>query len=341
MTKRFLFYSPDSLDSSTINQHSTLYKLGAIPDAFMPVDRLNAYTSPVDVIYDEMPAGEIRRVTLEEACYDAAMQIYSRSDDVVLLWSGGIDSTLAAVNLLKYRPPHCKLTFAFNQLSVEEYPAFASFIRTQCDYRFLESNEDYRFATYLQPHQYLTSGNCADQLLGSRAFLQLGLDFNTPISECYNSPLVTGTLPKVLLDRDLSEDTISTIIQQAPIALTTVFDFFWYLNFRFKWTHVRWKMITFIDATVFQPSLVKRYNPFYNTISWQHWSIGNHYLKHEGTQESYKLPFKQEIVRATKDSSYLKKLKHPSFPAIRECRKSKSIFRLYEDGSVDCYDESN
>ena len=340
MTKRFLFYSPDSLEHSTIDQHSTLYKIGAIPDAFMPVDRLGYYTSPVDVMYDEMPTGEIRRVTLEEACYDAAMQIYARSDDVVLLWSGGIDSTLAAVSLLKYRPPHCKITFAFNQYSVEEYPAFANFIRTQCDYRFLESNEDYRFATYLQPHQYLTSGDCGDQLLGSRAFLQLGLDFNTPINNCYNHPLVVGTLPKVLLDRNLPEETLSTIIQQAPITLSTVFDLFWYLNFRFKWTHVRWKILTHFDATIFQPSLVKRYNPFYNTVSWQHWSIGNHYLKHEGTEESYKISFKQEILRATKDSSYLHKRKESSFPRVKLSKRYKSIYRLYEDGSIDSYDET-
>ncbi len=354
MSNKLLYYSTTSLSDDRYRSSLDVHALGMLPDARMPVDRARVFSNATPIALDYYPheIDVTKRVNLDAVMYDAARKIYNQGRPVYLLWSGGIDSTAAAVALLQHRnsydPP---VTFVFNEHSVEEYSDFA--LRLYSSHYFCHDSSHYRFLKYLPPDGILTSGDCGDQLQGSRRMLQLNMPFNEPYQSIYNVPedqllYNYDSLPPALQQRYSISDVyrhlinlLPYVVEQAPLNIVTVFDLFWYLNWRFKYHHVRWKILTYVDGTAWRPDLVKRYNPFYNTPAFQHWSVLNHWSdKHLGNEPSYKWALKEYIVRYTKDSTYRLKRKESSMPRIRydDC-KIETITRIYENGTIESYKE--
>lgn len=360
---KLIYYSPTSLEAQRYVNSVELYALGLLPDARMPVDRARVYAPPSSVKLDYYPSNfdSHRRINLDAVMYDAARSLYRRGRPIFLLWSGGIDSTAAAVALLKHResydPP---VYFVFNEHSVQEYPEFALRLYHSCFY--CSDPADYRFARYLSSDGFITSGDCGDQLQGSRAFLDLGLKFSTDYQRLFDIPpekLISNyeSLPEPIREGFSLEDVYSRIvsalpyvIEQSPVNISSIFDLYWYFNFRFKYHSVRWKILTYLDGSIWDPSLIHRYNPFYNTPGFQHWSITNHFTsgsailrgdKHLGNEPSYKWALKEYIVKYTGDTSYRLKRKESSMPRIRydHCRIS-TITRIDELGNAEIYQES-
>jgi len=349
---KLLYYSQTTLHPQLYRDSVKLAILGLLPDVAMPVDRSGIISCPVPVKYDPIPIipERLKYLPLDEVFYYSAREIYNKGKPINLLWSGGIDSTAALVALIKHKnvsdPP---LTVVFNQYSVEEYPELAQYIRKSLNYYYCSSNSDYRLATYWNPNHFLSSGDCGDQLLGSRRSLSLNIPFDNPWQSILEQHIDLfsnySNLPPAVLSIYSLEDVkaaffecIEDIVSASSIPIITAFDFFWYLNFRFKYHHVRWKILTYIDGTVFVPTMVTNYNPFYNNEVFQLWSLLNHpHSKHTGSVESYKHAFRTYVVNFTKDSWYLQKRKESSMPRVLDTPKKSVITRLYENGNTECF----
>jgi hypothetical protein len=350
--KKLLYYSQTTLHPQLYRDSVKLAILGLLPDVAMPVDRSGIISCPVPVKYDPIPIipERLHYLPLDDVFYYSAREIYNKGKPINLLWSGGIDSTAALVALIKHKnisdPP---LTVVFNEYSVEEYPELAQYIRKNLNYFYCNDFLDYRLARYWNPEYFLSSGDCGDQLLGSRRSLGLQISFDSPwqcildnhidLFSNYNN-LPPAILESYSLDavKAIFLDCIQEIVDSCPIPLISAFDFFWYLNFRFKYHHVRWKILTYIDGTAFRPDMVTNYNPFYNNEVFQLWSLLNHpAAKHTGTVESYKHAFRTYAVNFTKDSWYLQKRKESSMPRVLGAPKISVITRMYENGHTECF----
>ena len=88
-------------------------------------------------------------------------------------------------------------------------------------------------------------------------------------------------------------------VDYSPVKIKTIFDLFWWCNFCFKWQDVDSRMIfTFSETPQWRSTI-----SFFNTESFQKWSIVNHDVKHGGTWETYKQPAKDYINKYVKDEN--------------------------------------
>ena len=72
------------------------------------------------------PIGKlVEPLSIEEICYNSAKNIIEQAGtrQIVVTWSGGIDSTLALSELLKLAPKE-QLTILMDTNSIREYPEF-------------------------------------------------------------------------------------------------------------------------------------------------------------------------------------------------------------------------
>jgi len=95
------------------------------------------------------------------------------------------------------------------------------------------------------------------------------------------------------------------IVEESPVPIRTLHDFFWWYNFTQKWQHVKFRFVESVtwDLSAREGSEVIA---FYDTVDFQHWSLNNHDLKIRNTWESYKFTAKDFIYRQTKDKAQLK-----------------------------------
>jgi hypothetical protein len=349
---KIVYYGSTTLSDEQYLSAVKLYALGLLPDVRMPVDRLGVYASPVPVSYDLIPLdySSIKVLPLEVALYMATRELYSHNKPINILWSGGIDSTAALVALMLYRAPDDPpVKVIFNSNSVEEYPEYADFIAKNYNYFFCRDSSDYRYATYWAEGEMLTSGDCGDQLLGSRRALQLGLSFDDNWTNWFHDPdlilhgydafppAIRSVYSRNQIASILSEE-VPSIVESSLIKINNLFDFYWWCNFRFKYHAVRWKILTYIDGSALQPWMVKNYSPFYNSRALQRWSCLNHNLKHEGTELSYKAVLRSWIVNNLQHSSYAFKRKESSMPRITyETCTTSIVTRIYDDGSAEIF----
>jgi hypothetical protein len=155
----------------------------------------------------------------------------------------------------------------------------------------------------------MSSGRHNDQLFGSDIV-------GTP-------PGVTSTMPAALHPRgdhrvqaegmeqraaDTWFDLLSEHARRAPCAIETVFDFFWWLNFVFKWQNVYFRMLLRIHREhhghINRAFIDKYYHHFYSSASFQKWAMLNKDLKVKNSWRSYKFLAKELIYDFNKDRDY-------------------------------------
>lgn len=255
------------------------------------------------------PLGTIPKTerSFGEICAEAGEQIARKASaenkKIQLLWSGGIDSTLALVSVLKAlktRGELYRLEVLLSKDSINEYPDFfRDVIEPELRY-VLFTPPIYSF---LDAEKLVVTGEHGDQIFGSdkaQHFVITKQAFR-PYREIL--PLV--------IERKLGSaraaaaviEYLAPQVERSPVPVETLFDYLWWMNFSLKWQHVSLRMLNGERREGF--SLGENFVHFFSGRSFQAWSVSNHGSKIKDTWKSYKYVAKELIYDFHADEHYL------------------------------------
>jgi hypothetical protein len=289
--------------SGLIDRTKTLYT-GFPYQSLYPLPSFSSTTPPSDigVLCDHMGM----RLTHEAINAQRKIQIF---------WSGGIDSTAAAVGIIKAATQlDCldrQVEFVLTEESTKEYPEFYTRFIKPLRHKFVTAP----VTSHFSPRNLIVTGEHGDQIFGSakaEAYVADGRAFKS--FESVLPEILTETLG-ASADADTVIQYIEPLLRACPIKLKTIFDAFWWINFSCKWQIVGLRLAVFRVTDVRASFEALRH--FFTHPSFQEWSLSNHDKKIQGSWQSYKMPLKDYIFEFTGDDDYRKnKVKVPSLKAV-------------------------
>ena len=292
---------PDMIDVAGIADHkqTPIEKIAhQIHNLWVPVDRSGTLTSPLKIVGPAIPTVGSFNETFSNVADARAAALWSENKKLALFWSGGIDSTVALVGLLKTVPDGRlgDLTVHHNSASIEEYPEFyaehiADKLTVVLTPEVVKPTDRYwaenvftsstvgKVAETLKTSIVVT-GELGDQVFGSAGFA------NDPDK-------INSTIDDFLVAQELTDirDEIDALSAACPIPVNTVTTMMWWWNFALKWSEVRWRSLTAVQDSADFANV----RHFFDTDDFQRWSIANDDLKIKDTIQSYKFTAKDYI----------------------------------------------
>ena len=301
------------------------------------VDRLGGFKTPFRFeLYEKfrLPAQiDGFADSYEDCCWRRANEIARLQDEkrvpIALFYSGGIDSTLILVFFARLFGARLKerVKVFLSPDSIRENPLFYySFVRKSCR---VESSE--QFSSLFDGSHIIVSGELNDQLFGSDI---VGLLGSYERFDRIKAPYTREVIVRFFKLRGMSEGAANTWFElldeharRAPCPVESVYDFFWWLNFVFKWQSVYFRMLMRIDAAqrrnIDREFIDTYFQPFFATPEFQKWAMANPGLKIQDSWRTYKFPAKQLIYEFNRDEQYL-----------NYKTKAGSLFRLFVQKST-------
>lgn len=308
------------IDRPDIKQWGSISKMIGLNVSM--VDRTGYLKMPVNfAIYQgfDMPSiNSVTNLSYEECCDLRALEIIKMSDNmnkpIKVMYSGGIDSTLVLISLMKHIPQNelqDKLVVSLSLDSINENPNFYfNYIRNNL--KIVSSDN---FGESLDSTHLIVGGEHNDQLFGSDLVGKIYRSYDfTKINEPYSRNYIVGWFEKNRIDSvfanrwfDLIDDQIKTVNK---CQIITNFDFFWWLNFCFKWQTVFFRILTRLDKTIRssinQKVIDENFIHFYSSIEFQRWSMMNPEKKIITDWKDYKFESKKLIYEFNNDYDYFK-----------------------------------
>lgn len=357
-----IFYNTNVVTHDDHNHLAGIAKFrkffGIYPKSSVFVDRSGTVKIPVRVTsLFPIPTLRKMRKSYEDICNERAIELLKRAraqgSVIHVAWSGGIDSTLLLISLLKHATPEdrSRMTVLLTEESIFENPNFyAEHIRgkLRCDSMTM-------FPYLLGTANMIIGGENNDQVFGSDMIAKLINNFGPAIiHEKYRREVFFDFFESRLQDKDATNfcvDLIERIAKNASVPLSTHFDYLWWLNFSVKWQCVAIRMLPYTTPKN-APNITKeyietRYVQFYNTEDFQLWSMNNMDKKIKDTWDTYKWPAKEIIYEYTQDEDYRKnKQKRGSLASVFIQQRSynfiDSSFKLhYEMDASEYYNPDN
>jgi len=264
----------------------------------------------------------------------------------LLFWSGGIDSTVQLVSILRNASKQDRenITVVCNNASVAENPRFfLDHVRPNFK---IVSSEDTILDRHTLSKYYAVNGHPADalwcQFSGSVQALNLqqpGLLFKDPAQ---HDRLVINSMIRLFdCQEDFAQWLYSTVmenIKSQSIPVQTVHDFFWYMSFNYSWSGTKLREMLNIDTQ--DPDMVALFWSgvvfWYDTDQYQLWSMANNQpgIKYGVSLADYKWTAKQYIHSYDGDEYYLNfKTKISSIDHRFYKRDDRSFFCMLDDFS--------
>lgn len=224
--------------------------------------------------------------------------------DIRVSYSGGIDSTVALISLIKRKAdfPKVKLIVVMNKQSIEEYPLFyKKYIKGKLKVWMSEEKNLHKvLATETNKGFLIVTGELGDQLFGS------SLMFRENLNKDLDKFWAVGFTPKFvkywqpLVDKHPQQDDLS------------VANVLWWFNFVLKYQWVQLRMFVLLDGAVPLDSFVH----FFAGPRFQAWAMNSPMsikFPDLSNDKTYKKPAKKYILQFTGDKEYFKnKLKKGS-----------------------------
>ena len=255
----------------------------------------------------------------------------------LIMYSGGIDSTVIIVSLLKNlsAADRACVTIACNQLSIIENPKFF-YDHILPNFATIDST-DVKITSQLLKNYYVFDGYPADQLYGPGVRFLRGNNDQDALRDWRKDP--DGLIHIMSQDLNLGHDCatwyydkIKENLLSTPVPATTYYDFLWWTVFNNVWTSVIFRPMhvyqTRIDLCSTKEYL-DNYVPWYATANYQLWAMNNHAgIKYCSGIAQRKLASKKYIFDFDQNEYYLHfKLKMASV-SRKETKKYNSWFCL-------------
>jgi hypothetical protein len=246
---------------------------------------------------------------------DILRESMARNRNIQVLWSGGIDSTVALISLSK-AAFNCALRTRIQVVcsahSIQEYPEF---FHRHISGRFSCLVTTQPIGMVLDDSKLIVTGEHGDQLFGSvklKNLVENGLALR-PHRSSMAELLVADCGSAEAAERMLRY--LEPQIEAAPVSIDTVFDYFWWVNFSLKWQHVALRLAVFRSTRVWPTYFALRH--FFRGKAFQRWALTNSKLRKLREWSLYKSPAKAFIFAFTGDKAYYKsKAKEPSLQNV-------------------------
>lgn len=286
---------------------TTLDLIGeAIHCLWTPNDRTNTLTSNLKLEASPIPDATGFTKSFAEVADEKGVELWNEDKELKVYWSGGIDSTVALVSLLKSKPSdwHDKLKIIYTLNSIEEYPLFwNNYIKDKIQTEEVlmterDANKYYMDKPFYSPvirhiadnlNKGLTiTGECGDQLFGSSGFVSHPEILKMTVDE-----FIKNKYPNDIED-------IKLFNSKCPYTISSIKDLFWWWNFNLKWEEVSYRSL----AMVKNSNNINNVRHFFRTDNFQKWSVMNPDKKLKDTLKSYKFTAKDYIYDYTSDEDY-------------------------------------
>jgi len=290
-------------------------------------EQINAfkYTLTCETIDEILEWEPQNNLTFEEQIERHSLDLKARTEDknVYLMYSGGIDSTAALVSMINtWGNDIERLHLLMSYRSITEFPEMWSVINKKFKGRIINSID--RMDQYYNSG-YIITGEHGDQIFGSDQLLKANAFFGKQcIHDSWEKYIFTlykrQFKSKKYMEnngKNLKEfiDLLRWTTEFCPFPIRSVFDWVWWVNFTNKWQLVKYRSLLSEESLDLNEKFSKIIN-FYNSPSWQRWSLDNHHLKIKDHILTYKYPAKEYIVNKTGFDSYLHKPKVGSLQHI-------------------------
>ena len=331
--KSALAYNPNVF--STVNlpnlpdfdRWRSIYKLFNFAVSF--VDRTEIIKTPIRTSTPyilKMPSYEINfSKTYDECCIESAISLIQIQDKlnvpIRIMYSGGIDSSLILTSLIKVigvEESAKRVEVFMDQESISENKGlWENFIRPH--FTIIDSD---RYGSFLKTDGIMVAGEGNDQLLGSDIYKDVVRWGGNGV---LNQKWTEGNIREYFKNKSITDDESDLLfslfyklMSASPCKIETVGDWWWYINFSCKWGSVYHRMMFYVQnpEIITDDYMRNYYYQFFNTDSFQRWSMVNRTEKHQGDYLTYKYHAKNLIIDVTKDETYRDKIKRPSLSNI-------------------------
>lgn len=310
------------------------------------VDRNGGITFPfrMECLFP-MPKYRTFDRSFESICNDRAREMLDRAkkldSKLHIFWSGGIDSTLALVSLLKQASDEERenIVVLMTEDSILENPNFyRDHVRGK-----LRTDAANMFPYLLGTKHMLIGGECNDQLFGSDIVAKFIQKFGTGfMHQPYSRDLFFSFFNDNAQNPEIVNfylDLFERLKDACPVKLTTNYHLLWWINFSLKWQPVYMRILNFVsprNAKNITPDYIRNvYDQFYATEEFQLWSLNNLDKKIKDSWKTYKWVCKDIIYDYTGDVDYRdNKLKRGSLHGVIIQRTQYNFidkdFKFYE-----------
>lgn len=276
---------------------------------------------------DPILAVPSERLVLSEIVDVRAHAILSEhaNGDVVVSWSGGVDSTAVICALLKNGLPTNRLHVVCAESSPEEYPWF---YRHLIDRGVRVTVTDKLVITLNELEcSVIVNGWCADQLFGSNIHLRDLSLYNAPWVDALRSMFEQSRINLSARSYEYLEAVYTDYAKRLGFPIEQWCEFAWLFNFGVKWTYVQHdqnlalaggknagKAVAFFDTQDFQRYSMQRFD----RLRERNVNKLNRF---------YKRQLKQYIYEYTNDSEYFNhKGKRNSWAMVGEDLNQVAVF---------------
>ena len=271
-------------------------------------------------------------ITLTEACSTRAQQLIDKNQEIILFWSGGIDSTLILCFLLAQMQNSKQVCVYYTPESVRENPRFVDYIKK---FNVKMVRWDLEYNKLFRSDQLIVTGNLGDSCSGS-----VDLNFYNANKDWLLRPWQDFFLFKQFKENEIQ--SIEHMIDQHGIdGIHSLVDFHWWFD-----NYVKYQFYV-CRAYVYNLENLDK-NPghaFFDCDALNHWSKSNRFTLNDcSTQLEYKQCYRDEIARFWNNSDYVtnkpKVLSRHGFTwlSIKLLHHQQDFLFLYwQDGKIKSY----
>ncbi|MEZ5038853.1 MAG: hypothetical protein R2828_03145 [Saprospiraceae bacterium] len=264
--------------------------------------------------------------SFEDICAQRAAEISAKAghQTIRVLWSGGIDSTVALISLIREMKKEDQLVRLKILLSKESILEFPSFFQQQIENKLAYQLISDTIYDHIQADEINVTGEHGDQLFGSDK-LKYAVEtqeafrpYQEVLDYFISRKLGTEKHTKAIIDY------VNPQLAYSPVEIETYYDYLWWMNFSMKWQNVSLRLLYGLNRS--HHELNTRFFHFFQHTDFQNWSISNHDKKIKRTWNSYKYIAKKYIHDFHPDHEYLlNKEKEPSLKEVLVSKKRSNF----------------
>jgi hypothetical protein len=239
-------------------------------------------------------------LTFEDICVSTANTFKDNLGKIYILWSGGLDSTVLIISMLKAEVEKEKIIIACNLDGLKEnYKFYRKFILP--NFKVVSSEKLMQQASTVGiTDGIILNGDPADALYGIDLSLGLAKNYGTDFlkKSCSRETIVTYFISKGMKEKSANcwYDFFMSSNSQSPREIKTVDDFSWWITFNHRWQSANEKLkLRLLDDS--------SYKTFFGNFNFQNWACYRNNSTVE-TYKNFKLEIKKIIYDYTKDQDY-------------------------------------
>lgn len=265
-------------------------------------------------------------MSFDECAVSRATDIFKHHQEIQkpirLSWSGGIDSSAALMGFIEavgMKQAVESIEISMSAEGITENPYLWEKVIRPNNFKvvnsLLVSNE-------LDDSRILVNGEGGDQVQGVDLYRALiKLLGPTAMVMPWNEELITRFIKfrsPGLTDSEyeLLSDRLITLVKAAPIEITSLGDFWWWINFASKWASTFYRLLSRAPAGTTEEFVNNYFFPFYNSKNFQWWSMYKREEKHKGDWDTYKWKAKEFVATTSNCPDYVLKHRQGSLSSV-------------------------